>query len=148
MRLVSLNDWLREKKPKTVPRIASAHTHNQRQDWSRSAEVEIMLNKPRWDLRSRWTLRQQRPTAKNCLAYLFEHEVTVSSASSNVEVVARFVHALPDQARRPPFGRGGLVSLVIRSRCQRRRIGGLKRIDARALAGKLLQPTRLKAIDS
>lgn len=109
-----------------------------------------MLNKPRWDLRSRWTLRQQRPTAKNCLAYLFEHEVTVSSASSNVEVVARFVHALPSQSRasplRPPFGRGGLVSLVIRSRNQRRRIGGLKRIEARALAVKL-QP-RLKAIDA
>lgn len=86
-----------------------------------------------WDVSSRWRLRQH----EQLRALLFEHEVTVSSA--NVELVARFLHALPS-ARRVNRRQGGLVSLVVRSKRPIK-----KRIDAGKL---LLLPDRLKALDA
>lgn len=75
------------------------------------------------DLRSGWGTRGgARGNSNVCL---IEHEVTIGGGSSGIEVVARFVHALPESQQ--GFGRnwrGGLVGLTLRrTRNNTKRIG-------------------------
>ena len=85
-----------------------------------------MVKNSNWDLKSCWSVRAPRGKGAHGLSfYLLEHEVTVGSDLTGIEVVARFVHALPET--RCGLGtvcRGGLVSLTLRrNRASTKRIG-------------------------
>lgn len=72
-------------------------------------------------------MRAPRRETKSLSVYLLEHEVTVGSELTGIEVVARFVHVLPQNR----YGfrsicRGGLISLTLRrNRTCSKRIGAL-----------------------
>lgn len=62
-------------------------------------------------------MRAPRRETKSLSVYLLEHEVTVGSELTGIEVVAKFVHVLPQNR----YGfrtvcRGGLISLTLRRR--------------------------------
>lgn len=75
-----------------------------------------MVKNSNWNLKSCWSVRASPGRGAHGLSvYLLEHEVTVGRYLTGIEVVARFVHALPET--RCGFGkvcRGGLVSLTLR----------------------------------
>ncbi|KAG7189124.1 hypothetical protein KM043_008692 [Ampulex compressa] len=88
-----------------------------------------------WDLKSSWGIRSV-PDFLGCPSnYLLEHVVTVSGGPLQIEVVAKFVHAvLGSRVRRGHLLRGGLVSVIVR-RARR----NLKRIGERGTPTILLR---------
>jgi len=88
-----------------------------------------------WDLRSCWSIRRPRYPFDRFVTWLLEHEVVVSGGSSQVQVVAKFVHVLLSaRMKRGYVMRGGLVSLQVR-KWDVKRLGGCKKL-------KLLVPSK------
>ena len=84
-----------------------------------------MVKNLNWNLKSCWSVRAPPARGVHGLpVYILEHEVTIGSDLTGIEVVAKFVHTLPETPGLGRVCRGGLVRLTLRrNRTSRKRIG-------------------------